>query len=150
MHKKKLLIFRLLFILTVLFLLATTGRVNAQEAREELAQKENCQIIRIYKDHEKSVRIESPTTYIAKGGCVIWVNWSPTQKVNITFEKDQKCEDIVDASSNFKLNNQGCFISHLILPKGETASLVFKKEGIMEYVVTPVGGEKTKGQIVVR
>ena len=147
--KKQLIAIGISFVFIMFFLLINTGIVNAQEAREELAQKENCQIIRIYKDTEKRVRIEEQTTTIPKGGCVIWVNWSPTQKVDITFEEGKKCEDIVDASSDFQLNNKGCFISHLILPKGETASLVFKKEGTFDYVVTPVGGEKTKGKIIV-
>jgi len=122
--------------------------VKAQEVQK--CKSPECNVIRFYKDLEKTVRIEPETLYASKGDCIIWVNWSPNQKVYVTFEEGKRCQDIVDASADFKINSQGCFIADLILPRGGTASLVFKKEGTYDYVATPVDGDKIKGKIVVQ
>lgn len=110
---------------------------------------QECQVITIH-DGEDSVIIHPSAVTIAKGTCVIWVNWSTTTEVNIMFEQGKVCKDVVEASMDFKLDKENCFISNLILKKGGTASLVYEKKGSFDYAAKPKEGGKTTGKIIVQ
>ncbi len=122
--------------LGMLFSLQST--VSAQE----------CQIIRI-NDDGNTIRLVPDSSHVNKGTCVIWVNWSTNSDVNIMFEQGKVCKDVVEASMDFKINKDSCFISNLILTKGGTASLVYEKEGSFDYVAKTMNGQKASGKIVV-
>ena len=110
---------------------------------------EECQIITIH-DGENSVTIRPEAVTISKGTCVIWVNWSTKTDVNIMFEQGKVCKDVVEASMNFKLDKENCFISNVIITKGGTASLVYEKDGSFDYAAKPKEGEKATGKIIVQ
>ena len=134
----------LFFIFAVLamaigMLLFNQTTVNTQE----------CQVITI-QDGEESVTLHPSTVTISKGTCVIWVNWSTTTSVNIAFEQGKVCEDVVEASMDFKLDKDNCFISDIIISKGGTASLVYEKEGSFDYAAKPNKGEKVNGKVIVQ
>ena len=134
----------LLFIFTIL----TVG-LGMLLVYQPAADAQECIIVRI-DDGEKSIRVQPETLNISKGTCVIWVNWSATRKVDIMFEKGKVCEDVVEASMDFKLGEGNCFITKVMLAKGGTASLVYEKEGSFDYVAKPDSGEGVKGKIVVK
>jgi plastocyanin len=110
---------------------------------------EECQIITIH-DGENSVTIHPKEVSISKGTCVIWVNWSTTTDINIMFEQGKVCNDVVEASMDFNLDKENCFISNVIITKGGTASLVYEKNGSFDYAAKPREGEKTTGKIIVQ
>jgi plastocyanin len=135
---------RLFIIFTVIavglgILFVNQPTVNAQES----------QIITIH-DGEDSVTIHPKTVTISKGTCVIWLNWSTTTDVNIAFEQGKVCKDVVEASMDFKLDKESCFISNVILTKGGTASLVYEKEGSFDYAAKSKDGKAVNGKIIVQ
>ena len=110
---------------------------------------QECQVITI-QDGENSITLHPGTVTISKGTCVIWVNWSTTTDVKIAFGQGKVCEDVVEASIDFKLDKDNCFISDLIISKGGTASLVYGKEGSFDYAAKPNKGEEVNGKIIVQ
>ncbi|MDY6971969.1 MAG: hypothetical protein SV775_06545 [Thermodesulfobacteriota bacterium] len=106
---------------------------------------QECQLISI-KDGDKTIRLHPVTSHISEGTCVIWVNWS-SRNVNIMFEEGKMCESVVDASMDFKLDENNCFITQVNLSKGDTASLVYEKKGTFEYIAMPESGKKVTGKI---
>ena len=120
-------------------LLVNHSTVNAQE----------CKVVTIH-DGEDAITLHPSTIVISKGTCVIWVNWSTKTDVSIVFKEGKACEDVVEASMDFKLDQDSCFITNVALTKGGTASLVFEKSGTIYYEAkTTMGGEST-GTIIVK
>jgi plastocyanin len=120
-------------------LMVNQPAVNAQE----------CQVVTIH-DGEDTITLHPSTIAISKGTCVIWVNWSTTTDVHIAFLDGKKCEDVVEASMDFKLDNDSCFISNVALTKGGTASLVFEKTGTIYYEAKTTKGGNVTGTIIVK
>ena len=59
-------------------------------------------------------------------------------------------EEITKAPSGFELDAaKDCYVTRLI-PFGGTASLMFIEKGTYKYIVESTGGEKTRGELVVR
>ena len=136
---KKLFSLFTLFAVGLGVLFVNQATVNAQE----------CQIITIH-DREDSIVLHPETISISKGTCVIWINWSTASEISIMFEQGKVCKDVVQASMNFKLDKENCFISNLILSKGGTASLVYEKPGSFDYEAKTQKGKTVKGKIVVQ
>ena len=120
-------------------LLVNQSTVNAQK----------CQVVTIH-DGEDAVTLHPSTIVISKGTCVIWVNWSTTTDVNIVFKEGKACEDVVEASMDFKLDQDNCFISNVALTKGGSASLVFEKSGTIYYEAKSTKEEEVTGTIIVK
>ena len=144
MEKKKFLVLvGLILVLAITFFLLNKGTINAAD----------CRIIRIVgmATHE-SVRIEPSFIQVEKGTCVIWFNNTPGESIKIIFEDAKKCDDITDASVDFKFDDKrACFISATYVHPGGTASLRFQKEGRVDYLMEAEGQlKKFKGTIYVR
>ena len=142
--EKKRLVFTVGFvlILALTFLLAKQSTSNASE----------CRIVRIIALASlQNVTLDPKTTYANKGDCVIWFNNVGKRDVKIVFEDGKKCTDVVEASMDFKLDEDSCLITKTYIPNRGTASFVFEKEGTFDYVVDVKGTSlKIKGQIIVR
>ena len=113
----------------------------------------DCRIVRVnatatYQD----VNLEPSILVIDKGTCVIWFNKAAKSRVRIIFEDGKKvCEDVIEASMDFELDDKNCFITKTYLPPFGTASLGFDKAGEYEYVVEITGtAVKAKGKIRVK
>lgn len=80
--------------------------------------------------------------------CVTWINWSRVLRVEIKFIKGLECRRAVLGASGFSLGPQNCFITYP-LHYGCTASLVFTRQGVYDYVVVTKTEGKLAGRIVV-
>ena len=143
MKKKTLLSVAVLsLILTITFLLVNQKTLSASE----------CRIVRIIAFASyQNVTLDPKTTYANKGDCVIWFNNAGKSDVKIIFEEGKKCTDVVEASMDFKLDENSCLVTKTYIPSRGTASFVFDKEGSFDYVVDVKGTSlKIKGTIRVR
>jgi len=108
-----------------------------------------CRIIRIHKElgtSGKLVRLEPETLYIAKGTCVIWINWVQAKEVRVNFREDgKKCQDATESPMGFKFA-ENCFVTNY-LPLGGTSSLRFNDEGTFAYEVEIPGETRTAGSL---
>lgn len=131
-----------IFILALTFLLVNQDTSNASE----------CRVVRIIASASyQDVTLDPKTAYVNKGDCVIWFNNAGNSEVQIVFENGKKCTDVVEASMDFKLDENSCLITNTYLPSRGTASLAFDKEGTFDYVVNVKGTSlKIKGQIKIR
>ena len=142
--EKKRLVFAvgLVFVLALTFLLVNQKTLSASE----------CRIVRIiaaasYQD----VTLGPKTTYAKKGDCVIWYNHAASSGVKIIFEDGKKCTDVVEASMDFKIDENSCLITKTHIPPRQTASFVFDKVGSFDYIAEVMGTAlKIKGTIIVR
>jgi hypothetical protein len=132
---------------------------------KQLTYAQECRIIRILEEKKGSVgrviRIEPHALQIAKGTCVIWINWARHHEVNVVFSEDgKKCQDMTDAPVGFKMV-ENCYLTDYI-PLAGTSSLRFNEAGVFNYEVQvpqkkldagPAGGAggmvTGKGKIVV-
>ena len=113
----------------------------------------DCRIIRVNSTVQyKDVTLEPSIMNIEKGTCVIWFNKAAKSKVRIIFEDGKKvCEDVIEASMDFVLDDKNCYITKTYLPPFGTASLSFDKAGEYEYVTEIMGtSAKVKGKIRVK
>jgi hypothetical protein len=96
--------------------------------------------------------LDPKTLVINKGTCVVWFNRAAGSNVKIIFEEGKKvCEDVVEASMDFKLDENNCFVTATYIPPFGTASLAFSKAGAHDYVVEVKGtATKIKGRINVK
>ena len=118
-----------------------------------ISAADECKIVRIISTVTyQEVSLDPKTLEVDKGTCVIWFNKASKSHVEIAFEEGKKvCEDVVEASMDFKLDEKNCFITTTHIPPFGTASLVFKKEGAYDYVAQIQGtSTKVKGQIKVK
>jgi plastocyanin len=142
--EKKRLVFTVgfVFILALTFLLAKQSTSNASE----------CRVVRIIAFATyQNVTLDPKTSYVNKGDCVIWFNNAAKSDVKIVFEDGKKCTDIVEASTDFKLDENSCLITKTYIPYRGTASFVFDKEGSFDYLAEVKGTNlKIKGTIKVR
>jgi len=130
-------------ILTVAFLLTNIGSVNAAD----------CRIIRIVgMAYHESVRIEPTDIRVEKGTCVIWFNNTPGERIKIVFEDGQTCDEVTDASVDFKFDEKNkCFFTDAYIGPGGTASLRFKEKGTFDYTLeAETQDKKVNGRIYVR
>ncbi len=77
---------------------------------------------------------EPETLNVSKGDCVVWVNWTRGEEVRVIFREGKKCEAVTKASTRFKPDFSGCFLTDY-LGFGETSSLVFVEPGTFTYEV---------------
>ncbi len=148
-NKKLISTIGLTFVLATVFFLANQGTSSAAD---------DCRIVRIISRANQDVSVDPKNIVVDKGTCVIWFNKASKRdpkirsSIEILFEEGKKvCEDVVEASMDFKLDENNCFITVTHVPPFGTASLMFDKEGTYEYVVK-IKGEltKTKGQVTVK
>jgi plastocyanin len=99
-------------------------------------------------DPAKAITIDPKSITISKGAVVAWVNWAEDE-VQIVFEEGKKCEDVTEGHTKFKLDADNCFVTSYVR-LGETSSLRFTVEGSFEYEVRTAGGDKAKGEIVIK
>ena len=78
--------------------------------------------------------IEPETLNVAKGDCVVWLNWTRGEDVRVIFKEGKKCADMTKAPVRFKPDFSGCFLTDY-LNFGETSSLVFVEAGRFDYEV---------------
>ncbi|HPD60773.1 MAG TPA: hypothetical protein PKV48_03320 [Thermodesulfobacteriota bacterium] len=130
MNKKKLVITIGLVFVFAMVAMVTNHRIsNAQE----------CKIIRIDEvkgSPAKAIRLDTEKLIVAKGTCVVWINWSG-QLVKIVFkEAAQKCSVAMDGQSGFQFVDN-CFVSNMV-PHAGTSSVRFNTAGTFRYeVVVP-------------
>jgi len=132
MNKKKLVItIGLVFIFAMVAMVTNQQISNAQE----------CKIIRIDEvkgSPEKAIRLDTEKLIVAKGTCVVWINWSG-QLIKVVFkEAAQKCSVATDGQSGFKFVDN-CFVSNMV-PNAGTSSVRFNVTGKFSYeiVIPPV------------
>ncbi len=78
--------------------------------------------------------IEPEVLNVAKGDCVVWINWTRGEDVRVIFREGKKCADMTKAPVRFKPDFSGCFLTDY-LNFGETSSLVFVEAGKFDYEV---------------
>ena len=78
--------------------------------------------------------VEPQFLNVAKGDCVVWINWTRGEDVRVIFREGKKCEDMTKAPVRFKPDFSGCFLTDY-LGFGETSSLVFVEAGVFDYEV---------------
>ena len=102
--------------------------------------------------------IEPETLNVAKGDCVVWINWTRGEDVRVIFKEGKKCADMTKAPVKFKPDFSGCYLTDY-LNFGETSSLVFVEPGKFDYEVefgrvsgdsTEQAGPSSTGSIVVK
>ena len=137
MNKKKLVItIGLVFVFAMLAMVTNQQISNAQE----------CKIIRIDEvkgSPEKAIRLDTEKLTVAKGTCVVWINWSG-QLVKVVFkEAAQKCSVATDGQTGFKFVDN-CFVSNMV-PNAGTSSVRFNVPGKFNYeiVVPPAQSSAT-------
>lgn len=99
-------------------------------------------------DPAKAIIIDPNSITISKGAVVAWVNWAEDE-VQIVFEEGKKCEDVTEGHTKFKLDADNCFVTSYVR-LGETSSLRFNVAGDFKYEVRTAGGDKVKGEIVIK
>jgi hypothetical protein len=127
MNKKKLVItIGLVFVFAMVAMVTNQQISNAQE----------CKIIRIDEvkgTPEKTIRLDTEKLIVAKGTCVVWINWSG-QLVKVVFkEAAQKCSVAMDGQSGFKFVDN-CFVSNMV-PNAGTSSVRFNVAGNYRYEI---------------
>ncbi len=78
--------------------------------------------------------LEPEIVNVAKGDCVVWLNWTRGEDVRVIFREGKKCADMTKAPVKFKPDFSGCFLTDY-LGFGETSSLVFVEAGKFDYEV---------------
>ena len=131
-----------IFILALTFLLAKQSISNASE----------CRIVRIISfASDQNLTLTPDTSYINKGDCVVWFNNVAGTDVQIVFENGKECTDTVEASMDFKLDENSCLVTKTHIPPRGTASFVFDKAGSFDYIAEVTGTAlKIKGTIKVQ
>jgi len=127
MNKKKLLVtFGVIFVFVITAILAFHQISNAQE----------CKVIRIDEvkgTPEKTIRLDTEKLIVAKGTCVVWINWSG-QLIKVVFKEEaQKCSVATDGQSGFKYVDN-CFVSNMV-PNAGTSSVRFNVSGKFRYEI---------------
>ena len=150
MNKKKLLVtIGVIFVFVITAILAFHQTSNAQE----------CKIIRIDEvkgSPDKAIRLDTEKLIVAKGTCVVWINWSG-QLVKVVFkDAAQKCSVAMDGQSGFKFVDN-CFVSNMV-PNAGTSSVRFNVAGKYRYEIvippaesSPTAKDKTMatGEVIV-
>jgi hypothetical protein len=78
--------------------------------------------------------IEPETLNVAKGDCVVWINWTRGEDVRVIFREGKRCSDMTKSPVKFKPDFSGCYLTDF-LGFGETSSLVFAEAGKYDYEV---------------
>jgi hypothetical protein len=112
---------RAVLIFTMLVILGNPGIAGAQE---------KCLPVYI----RSHAGIEPETLNVAKGDCVVWINWTRGEDVRVIFREGKKCSDMTKAPVRFKQDFSGCYLTDY-LNFGETSSLVFVEAGKFDYEV---------------
>jgi len=127
MNKKKRAI-----IIGVVFVFAMVAMVTNQQ----ISNAQECKIIRIDEvkgSPEKAIRLDTEKLRVAKGTCVVWINWSG-QLIKVVFkEAAQKCSVATDGQSGFKFVDN-CFVSNMV-PNAGTSSVRFNVTGNFRYEI---------------
>lgn len=116
-----------------------------------VAPAQECRLIKVHSFDSPAGKflIEPATLEIAKGDCVVWINWVGTHSIKVVFGDAKQCEIISDAPSGFKAALNNCYVTDLILIGG-TASLRFKETGTYEYKIEAPGRKALTGKIIVK
>jgi hypothetical protein len=132
--------------LVITFLLGNPAVIRAQE---------KCFPIHI----RTHAGIEPQILEVAKGDCVVWINWAREENVKVIFREGKKCADMTKAPVKFKPDFSGCYLTDY-LGFGETSSLIFVEAGKVDYDVeftrigsfygAGAGTNKLSGTIVVK
>jgi len=134
--KKRVITIGLVFVFAMVAMVTNQQISNAQE----------CKIIRIDEvkgSPEKAIRLDTEKLRVAKGTCVVWINWSG-QLIKVVFkEAAQKCSVATDGQSGFKFVDN-CFISNMV-PNAGTSSVRFNVAGKYRYeiVIPPAESSPT-------
>jgi plastocyanin len=138
-------IFSFIILFTVLIVVPT----YAENATEPDPSQE-VQIVKIRDvGYEGSLRIEPPKVTIPVGMVVVWVNMTRKAEPRIKFAEGMKCELSTEASADFKLDEQKCFITDYV-QVGGSSSLKFIGPGTFNYHVENKTGQHGKGTIIVK
>ena len=78
--------------------------------------------------------VEPQTLNVAKGDCVVWINWTRGEDVQVIFREGKKCADATTSPVRFRPDFTGCYLTDY-LGFGETSSLVFSETGAYRYEV---------------
>ena len=107
--------------MTLLVMLGHPGMVKAQE---------KCLPVYI----RSHAGVEPEVLNVAKGDCVVWINWNQGENIRVIFKEGKKCADVTKAPTRFKQDFSGCYLTDY-LSFGETSSLVFAETGRFNYEV---------------
>ena len=121
MDRKKYALIGVLAALTFTILLGNPGFVQAQE---------KCLPVYI----RSHAGVEPEVLNVAKGDCVVWINWTRGEDVQVNFKEGKKCADATTSPVRFKPDFTGCYLTDY-LAFGETSSLVFAEPGAYRYEV---------------
>jgi plastocyanin len=78
--------------------------------------------------------VEPEVMNVAKGDCVVWINWTRGEDVQVNFREGKRCADATKSPVRFKPDFSGCYLTDY-LGFGETSSLVFSEPGAYRYEV---------------
>ncbi len=133
-----------LFVLVVAAFLLSAAVVVANPRPAGAA--EQCYFVTVYdKENINPVRIT-----VAKGDCVVWMNWKRSGDVSLSFKEGEKCLKAAKTPLDFKMNlPTKCLISQ-VLQYGQTVSIVFTEPGTYDYDINFSDGGEANASIVVR
>ena len=129
-----------------------TTRSHAQETppAQEAQTTNEVQIVKIRDvGYDGALRIEPREVTIPVGMVIVWVNMSRKAEPQIVFAEGMKCQLSTEASSDFKQNEQKCFITDYV-QVGGSSSLKFIGPGNFKYEVVNKTGQKGTGTIIVK
>jgi plastocyanin len=99
------------------------------------AKADQCFIVKISEETKadnSQIWLYPEKITVAKGNCIVWVNFTERHKVSITFQGDgQSCIRATGMNSGF-MALENCFFTDF-LSRGQTVSLLFKEAGVFKY-----------------
>ena len=118
-----------------------------------IVSADTCQIIRIEEGRGGTgtrLEIIPANLTVSAGTCTVWINWVTGKEVRVSFrEKAKACATSTGPVSGFKIieglkAGESCFLSES-LPRGKTASIVWKKPGVYKYTLEASGSAVSGG-----
>lgn len=113
----------------------------------------NAAIVKIYASTDDNGRLilDPAKLYVSKNTVVIWMNGMDKEEVQIIFQDGKACQELTlsPTEKGFGIDAKSCYVASLISYLS-TSSLKFVENGIFEYIVATLDGNKAaKGKIFV-
>ena len=121
----------------IIFGLALVLGIAGMLIMQPISNAQECRIIRIDEvkndKGESTVGLDPSKMTVAKGSCVVWINWSG-QLVKVVFKEEaQRCSVGTDAHTGFKYVDN-CFVSNMV-PNAGTSSVRFNVTGKFRFEI---------------
>ncbi len=107
------------------------------------AEEDKCFIVSMQgnltaKETGRSITLNPLYLNVAKGSCVVFVNWIRGGDVAVEFDDAKTCQDVTESPIGFRVE-QSCYVTSY-LSTGATSSLRFMKAGEYAYKIKAEDG----------